>query len=128
MVFVHFDSHCDTSDWLYDHSTPFRHAINEGLIDTDAYIQVDICDPSDDAEEQERAHILGARVLKIYEAFKIGIPKVVKTTREMMGDRRVYISLDIDAVDPAYAPGTGTPKNGKPRRINNYHVHLLPIL
>ncbi len=112
LALVQFDSHCDTSDRLYDHGTPFRHAVQEGLVDRDAYIQVGIRGPGDHAAEREYARDLGARVLTIEQAFEIGVPRVVETIREMVAGRKVYVTLDIDAVDPAYAPGTGTPEVG----------------
>ncbi len=112
MALIHFDSHSDTSDRQYDHGTPFRHAINEGLIDTDAYIQVGIRGPKDAPGDIAEAESLGASVLMIDTCFEMGIPAIVETIRKRIGSRQVYVSLDIDAVDPAYAPGTGTPEIG----------------
>lgn len=112
LAVVHFDSHCDTSDRAYDHGTPFRHAIKEGLIDTQAYIQVGIRGPSDPPDYVAAARHLGAHVVTIDEAFLMGMSAVAQLIRDKVGHRRVYISLDIDALDPAYAPGTGTPEIG----------------
>jgi agmatinase len=112
LALVHFDSHNDTSDRLYDHGTPFRHAILEGLVDTDAYIQIGIRGPGDHENERKYARDLGARVMTIEESFELGVPKILEIVHQMMERRKVYVSLDIDAVDPAYAPGTGTPEVG----------------
>jgi len=117
LAVVHFDSHPDTwqgefAEHPYSHGTPFRRAIEEGLIDTHAYIQVGIRGSTDSPDDLPEAKKLGARVLTIDEAFDIGIPEVSRVIREAVGERRAYVSLDIDAADPAYAPGTGTPEVG----------------
>jgi agmatinase/guanidinopropionase len=112
LALVQFDSHCDTSDRLYDHGTPFRHAVQEGLVDREAFIQVGIRGPGDHAAERLYARELGARVLTIEETLELGVPGVLKAIQRLMAGRKVYITLDIDAVDPAFAPGTGTPEVG----------------
>ena len=117
LAVVHFDSHPDTWEsefggQLCSHGTPFRRAIEEGLIDTSAYIQVGIRGSTSGPDDLLEARQLGARVMPIEEVFELGMPAVIRTIREMMGERRVYVSLDIDAVDPAFAPGTGTPEVG----------------
>ncbi len=117
LAVVHFDSHPDTWEsefggQLCSHGTPFRRAIEEGLIDTTAYIQVGIRGSTSAPDDLLEAQQLGARVMPIEEVFDLGIPVVIQMIRGMMGNRRVYVSLDIDAVDPAFAPGTGTPEAG----------------
>lgn len=117
LAVVHFDSHCDTglpefAGRPYSHGTPFRYAIKEGLIDTSAYLQIGIRGPSSRATYRSDAEALGAHVITIEEAFEFGMPAVIKKIHERVGNRRVYVSLDIDAADPAYAPGTGTPEVG----------------
>ncbi|MEI2607827.1 MAG: agmatinase [Candidatus Promineifilaceae bacterium] len=117
LAVVHFDSHPDTWEsefggQLCSHGTPFRRAIEEGLIDTTAYIQVGIRGSTSAPDDLLEAQQLGARVMPIEEVFDLGIPVVIQMIRGMMGNRRVYVSLDIDAVDPAFAPGTGTPEVG----------------
>ncbi|MBW2056177.1 MAG: agmatinase [Deltaproteobacteria bacterium] len=112
LAVVHFDSHADTMEGRIDHGTPFRHAIEEGLIHRDAYIQIGIRGPLLDSRELAAAESLGARILPIEACFEMGMPSVIRTIQDLMGGRRVYVSLDIDAVDPAYAPGTGTPEIG----------------
>lgn len=114
---VHFDSHPDTWDWEYEdqpysHGTPFRRALEEKLIDTDAYLQIGIRGPTSWAKDLDTAREMGAEILTIDQVFEMGIPAVIARLREVVGDRLVYVSLDIDSVDPAFAPGTGTPEVG----------------
>lgn len=117
LAVVHFDSHCDTGSpefagRPYSHGTPFRYALEEGLIDKSAYLQIGIRGPSSRATYRSDAEALGARVITIDEAFELGMPNVIKEIHTRIGRRRLYVSLDIDAADPAYAPGTGTPEVG----------------
>lgn len=114
---IHFDAHPDTWDvefgsHRYSHGTGFRRALEEGLIDTGAYIQVGIRGPTTGPEDYADALRLGARMITADAALDRGIPAVVAELRECIGARSLYLSLDIDAVDPAYAPGTGTPEVG----------------
>lgn len=117
LAVIHFDSHPDTwdeefEDQPYSHGTPYRRAIEEKLIDPKAYIQVGIrgplAEPSDITDPQE----MGVKILPIEKVFDMGIPTVIDEIRSTIGERPVYVSLDIDAVDPAFAPGTGTPEVG----------------
>lgn len=117
LAVVHFDSHPDTwdsefGDHPYSHGTPFRRALEEKLIDSSAYIQIGIRGPTSEANDLQDARDLGARVITIDEALSIGIPAILKEVHEKAAGKKVYVSLDIDAVDPAYAPGTGTPEVG----------------
>jgi len=117
LAVVHFDSHPDTWDTEYDgepysHGTPFRRAIEEGLMDTSAYIQVGIRGPTSSADDLKDAQEMGAHVITIDEAMSLGVTSVVERIREKAAGKNVYVSFDIDAVDPAFAPGTGTPEVG----------------
>lgn len=118
LAVVHFDAHPDTwndefgEDFPYSHGTPFRRALEEGLIDPGAYIQVGIRGPLSGPGDMETARGLGAEIVRIEEAFEIGVPAVIERIHQRVGGKRVYVSLDIDAADPAYAPGTGTPEVG----------------
>lgn len=114
LAVIHFDSHTDTYQWHpgLEHGNPFWMAIRDGCIDTDAYIQVGLRGPQSDAGEMEEAQNLGARTVTIEECFELGVKNLVKLMRDHVGDRKVYISLDIDSIDPSYAPGTGTPEVG----------------
>ena len=113
---VHVDAHIDTweSEFEavpYSHGTPFRHALKEGLIRKGEYVQIGIRGPlsgENDYEENER---LGARRIGIHEVMEKGIPEILKEVHERM-QGPVYVTVDIDSADPAFAPGTGTPEVG----------------
>ncbi|MCL4868508.1 MAG: agmatinase [Anaerolineae bacterium] len=127
LAVVHFDSHPDTWEsefggQLCSHGTPFRRAIEEGLIDTSAYIQVGIRGSTSGPDDLLEARQLGAHILPIEAVFDLGIAAVSQQIRAMMGTRQVYVSLDIDVVDPAYAPGTGTPEVGG---LSSFHILQL---
>ena len=112
LALIQFDSHNDTSrrDGL-DHGTPFRRAIEEGILDADASIQLGIRGPTYPGDRQA-ALALGITVLTIDECFALGMRAVVERVHQVIGERQVYLSFDVDAADPAYAPGTGTPEIG----------------
>jgi agmatinase len=117
LAVVHFDSHPDTWNFEYlsqpySHGTPFRRAFEEKLIDPNAYIQVGIRGPTSGPEDLEDARHLGARILTIQETLEMGPEVLAQNIHETIRGHPVYISLDIDVVDPAYAPGTGTPEVG----------------
>jgi agmatinase/guanidinopropionase len=117
LAVIHFDSHPDTWESEYDghpysHGTPFRRALEEELIDADAYVQVGIRGPVSASQDLDDARQLGAQIVTIDRAFEMGMPGVAEAIHNAVGDRPAYVSLDIDSVDPAYAPGTGTPEVG----------------
>jgi agmatinase/guanidinopropionase len=117
LAVVHFDAHPDTWDrefgeHKYSHGTPFRRAIEEGLIDTSAYVQIGIRGPTAGPQDYVDAVQLGARMITLDEALERGVASVMEEVRQRMAGKAVYVSLDIDAVDPAFAPGTGTPEVG----------------
>ena len=114
VALIHFDSHTDCYQVIpqLEHGTPFWLAIRDGFIDTDAYIQVGIRGPQSEAGELEEAKSLGADTLTIEKCFEMGTAEIIKHLRKKVGDRPVYVTLDIDSIDPAYAPGTGTPEVG----------------
>ncbi|MEM7334572.1 MAG: agmatinase [Chloroflexota bacterium] len=115
LAVIHFDSHTDTDgsdiDGL-DHGTPFRHAFAKGLIEPDAHIQVGIRGPLFDPNEYTEAQALGIKILTIEECFELGTTEIIRAIRDCVGDHPTYVTLDIDSIDPAYAPGTGTPEVG----------------
>jgi agmatinase/guanidinopropionase len=112
LALIHFDSHSDTYHEGMDHGTPFLHALKEGLVDKDAYVQIGIRGPMERSDELEITRGLGAQVLTIEECMEGGLPEVMRTLRQFIGQRKTYVTLDIDSIDPAYAPGTGTPEVG----------------
>ena len=117
LAVLQLDSHPDTwqeefSGQAYSHGTPFRRAIEEKLIEPGAYLQVGIRGPTSGAHDLEDARQLGARLMTIGQVFEQGVPAVLQTIHQSIGARPLYVSLDIDCVDPAFAPGTGTPEVG----------------
>ncbi|WP_269409903.1 agmatinase [Lentibacillus daqui] len=118
IALVHFDSHSDTWDNYfgekYVHGTPFRRAVEEGLIDVEHSIQVGMRGPLYGPEDIEDARDLGYEVIPMKEVREIGYDKVMERIHARAGDRPVFVTYDIDFLDPAYAPGTGTPEVGGP--------------
>lgn len=117
MAVVHFDAHPDTWDeeysgYKFSHGTPFRRAIEEGLIDTSAYFQIGIRGPTAGPQDYEDARQLGAQMVVADEVHSRGVPSILTELRHCLGSKPTYVTLDIDAVDPAFAPGTGTPEVG----------------
>jgi agmatinase len=113
---VHIDAHIDTweSEFEavpYSHGTPFRHALNEGLIRKGEYVQIGIRGPVSGENDYEDAIALGARTITIHEVMEKGIPEILQEVHQCMKGP-VYVTVDIDSADPAFAPGTGTPEVG----------------
>ena len=113
---VHVDAHIDTWEAEfeavpYSHGTPFRYALQEGLIREGEYVQIGIRGPVSNAYDYTEAAELGARTITIHEVFEKGIPEILKEVHQRMKGP-AYVSVDIDSADPAYAPGTGTPEVG----------------
>ncbi len=113
---VHIDAHTDCYDEemnsRYSHGTPFRRAIEEGLLDPHRTIQIGIRGAANSEECWEFGRTHGIRIIYIEEFSKIGVDNVIAEARKIVGDHRTYISFDIDGIDPAFAPGTGTPEIG----------------
>ncbi|MGZ3452069.1 MAG: agmatinase [Polyangiales bacterium] len=117
LAVVHVDAHLDTSGpevWgdPFHHGTPLRHAIGEGLVARGALHQVAIRAPWGSPEEGAIAADHGARLWDVDTIDDLGIAEVAARIREAVGDRPTYVTFDVDGVDPAYAPGTGTPVPG----------------
>ncbi len=116
LALVQFDSHPDTWDAYYGqkhtHGTPFRRAVEEGLLDTSRSIQVGMRGSIYDEGDWNDAREMGFDLVPTDEVREIGIPAVIERVQERVGDARVYVSFDVDFVDPAFAPGTGTPEIG----------------
>ena len=114
---VHFDAHTDTNDRyfgenLYTHGTPFRRAVEEGLLDPKRTIQIGIRGSLYTERDYDYAKEVGIRMICIEEYFDIGVDAVIAEARRVAGDGPTYISFDVDGLDPVYAPGTGTPEIG----------------
>ena len=126
IALVHFDSHTDTVDSYFgkkhNHGTPFRRAYEEGLIDTSHSIQVGIRGNFYEADGLKNSTDLGFKVITANEIHELGIKEVGRQIRERVGNRLAFFTFDIDFVDPAYAPGTGTIEVGG---FNSYETLAL---
>jgi guanidinopropionase len=114
---IHFDAHSDTNDRyfgdnLYTHGTPFRRAVEEGLLDPKRTVQIGIRGSIYSADDMAFAEESGMRVIYMEEFAKLGVEKVIAEARRVAGDGPTYISFDVDGIDPAFTPGTGTPEIG----------------
>lgn len=113
---VHIDAHCDTgSNYLgsnYHHGAPFSRAVEEGLLDPKRTVQIGIRGGVNDLDVWKFSHDVGMRVIYMDEFYEMGLKAAVTEARRVVGDGPTYLSFDIDSLDPAYAPGTGTPEIG----------------
>jgi guanidinopropionase len=113
---VHFDAHCDTgSNYLgsnYHHGAPFARAVEEGLLDPKRTVQIGIRGGVNDRDIWKFSHDSGMRVIYMHEFYEMGPERAMAEARRVVGDWPTYVSFDIDGLDPAYAPGTGTPEIG----------------
>jgi agmatinase len=111
---VHIDAHCDTGPPFegakFHHGGPFRNAVLAGVLDPDRTIQIGIRGGAEYL--WEFSYVSGMTVIHAEEIARLGASKVVKKIHEVVGDGPTYISFDIDSLDPAFAPGTGTPEIG----------------
>jgi len=118
LALVHFDSHTDTDDVVFgtkiNHGTTFRRALEEGLIDPGHSIQVGIRGPANSAKEVDEARDLGFEVIEAHQMFEMTTAQIAARIRERVAGHRAYLTFDIDFLDPAFAPGTGTPEVGGP--------------
>ena len=113
---VHIDAHTDCCDEemnsKYSHGTPFRRAVEEGLLDPKRAIQIGIRGAANSDECWEFGPKHGIRIVYIEEFNKLGVEKVIAEVRRVVGEGPTYVSFDIDSIDPSFAPGTGTPEIG----------------
>jgi agmatinase len=113
---LHFDAHLDTWDTYfgapYTHGTPFRRASEEGLIDREHSLHIGIRGPLYDARDLADDGVLGFQVIPATDFEEFRVAGVIERMKHRLGERPVYVSVDIDVLDPAHAPGTGTPEAG----------------
>jgi len=113
---LHFDAHLDTWDTYfgapYTHGTPFRRASEEGLIDRERSLHVGIRGPLYGDTDLEESTRLGFATVACTDYDRLGIDGVIAAMRDRLGTGPVYVSVDIDVIDPGMAPGTGTPESG----------------
>ena len=124
---IQFDSHTDLFDSYfggqkYTHGTPFRRAVEEGLVDPKRFVQVGIRGTAYSLEDIEWGEAQGIRIIRIEELFDRGIADVMAEVRDIVGTALTYCTYDIDFVDPAFAPGTGTPEIGGPNAFQAQQV------
>ncbi|MBM86293.1 MAG: agmatinase [Rhodospirillaceae bacterium] len=123
---IHIDAHCDTGDEYYGsrfhHGAPFSRAVEEGVLDPERTVQIGIRGTLNDLNQWKFSYDHGMRVIRMDEVRQMGIESVIKEARRVVGDGPTYLSFDIDALDPAYAPGTGTPEIGG---FTSYEGQLL---
>src|SRR5690606_18949991 len=114
---IQFDAHSDTNDTYfgnnpYTHGTPFRRAIEEGLLDPRRIVQIGIRGSVYAPDEHDWAIAQGIRIIYMEEFVGRGVEDVMAEAREIVGQNPTYVTFDIDAIDPSMAPGTGTPEIG----------------
>jgi len=116
LAVLHFDAHLDTWDTYfgapYTHGTPFRRAAEEGLIDFGHSVHVGLRGPLYSRLDLDESEKLGFSAVHCRDFVRNPIDDIIGRVRSRLGDRPVYVSLDIDVLDPAFAPGTGTPEPG----------------
>tara|TARA_B100000768_G_C11284355_1_gene381052 strand:+ start:1057 stop:2007 length:951 start_codon:yes stop_codon:yes gene_type:complete len=114
VALIHIDAHTDTWDSFqgskFNHGAPFRRAHEEGLIDPHKTVQIGIRGAQNVSEGWDYSEQIGMRVMFVEEVQKRGIDAIVREARKIVGKGPVYLSFDIDSIDPAFAPGTGTPE------------------
>ncbi|ACL62408.1 agmatinase [Methylobacterium nodulans] len=114
---IHIDAHSDTTDSYFGgakltHGTPFRRAIEDGVLDPKRSVQIGIRGTLYARDERRWALDQGIRIIEMERVIAQGLPAVVTEARAVVGAGPTYLSFDIDSIDPAFAPGTGTPEIG----------------
>ena len=116
VALIHFDAHLDTWDTYfgapYTHGTPFRRAVEEGLLDLDCSAHVGVRGSLYGKKDLVADKSLGFATVSTNDVATRGVDEGVDRVRDRVGARPVYVSIDIDVLDPAHAPGTGTPEPG----------------
>jgi guanidinobutyrase len=113
---VHVDAHTDINDTMFGervaHGTPFRRAVEEGLLDCDRVVQIGMRGTGYTAEDFDWSREQGFRVVQVEECWHRSLVPLMAEVRDRIGGGPVYLSFDIDGIDPSFAPGTGTPEIG----------------
>ncbi|MDP8918207.1 MAG: agmatinase [Pseudomonadota bacterium] len=114
---IHVDAHSDTGDTYFGgqkltHGTPFRRAIEDGVLDPKRTVQIGIRGTMYSADERQWALDQGIRIIDMEEVAEKGISYAIAEARRIVGMEQTYFTFDIDSIDPAFAPGTGTPEIG----------------
>ncbi|NBB68881.1 MAG: agmatinase [Alphaproteobacteria bacterium] len=113
---IHVDAHSDLYPPYFggfdSHGTPFRRAVEQGLLDPRRIVQIGLRGSSIDMSDVDFADEHGIRQIAVEEVFDRGVDDVMDEARRLVGKEPIYVSFDIDAIDPSQAPGTGTPEVG----------------
>ena len=113
---IHFDAHTDTASELWgvevSHGTPMRRLVEQGHVDARRYAQIGLRGYWPGEPEFAWQESVGITSFFMHDVRELGIAAVVERTTEIVGDGPVYLTVDIDSLDPAFAPGTGTPEPG----------------
>ncbi len=116
VALVHFDSHTDTNDQYfgkpYYHGSPFRRAVEENILLPENSIQVGMRGSVYSKDAYHDSMSLGFQVVTMADIRQMGLETLIESIRSRVGRAKVFITFDIDVVDPAFAPGTGTPEVG----------------
>jgi agmatinase len=116
VALVHFDAHTDTNDSFFGqpfyHGSPFRRAVEENLVLADRSVQVGMRGSVYSKNAYDESRVLGFDVVSMEEIREMGMAALVARIRERVRQERIFVTFDIDVVDPAFAPGTGTPEIG----------------
>lgn len=116
LALIHFDAHPDTWDTYfgapYTHGTPFRRAVEEGLLAPGRNVHVGLRGPLYSQQDLDADRDLGFAAISTAAVAQRGVDDAIDRVRQRVGDLPVYLSIDIDVLDPAHAPGTGTPEPG----------------
>jgi len=113
---VHVDAHADVNDTMFGekiaHGTPFRRLVEEGLVDAARVVQIGLRGSGYTAEDFDWPRAQGFRVVQAEACWHRSLTPLMQEVREQLGSGPAYLSFDIDGLDPAFAPGTGTPEIG----------------
>lgn len=116
VALVHVDAHADVNDTMFGekiaHGTPFRRAVEEGLLQCDYVTQIGLRGTGYEADDFDWCRQQGFTVVQVEECWHRSLAPLAAEIKARIGDRPVYITFDVDGIDPAYAPGTGTPEVG----------------
>lgn len=116
VALVHVDAHADVNDTMFGekiaHGTPFRRAVEEGLLQCEYVTQIGLRGTGYEADDFDWCRRQGFRVVQVEECWNKSLAPLIQEITRRIGDRPVYLSFDVDGIDPAYAPGTGTPEVG----------------
>ncbi|WP_026744499.1 agmatinase [Leucothrix mucor] len=123
---VHVDAHADINDSMFGekiaHGTPFRRLVEEGILDTKRVVQIGLRTTGYSADDFNWSRDQGMRVVQAEECWHKSLAPLMEEVREQMGDGPVYISFDIDGLDPTVAPGTGTMEPGGLTSIQGFEI------